>query len=230
MPTRSILKSDQRWMFKRAHAFPFLRSLPDAFVDAFVTDPPYGIELKLHTGKHRPRSIFGDGRGEAVRLWRAWIPEAYRVAKDNSAHIIFGSWKSPWMLRVLQQHFRVCGCIVWDKRQISLGYYLRARWELAFFCVKGKPPRRGTAPADVWSFTRINRPRHPCEKPVPLLAQAVRLVSDAGDVVCDPFAGIASTGVAAIEEGRRFLGCELDKRFIAPGRARLLAAEKAGRE
>ena len=52
--------------------------------------------------------------------------------------------------------------------------------------------------------------RHVCEKPVPLMRRAVRLVTRPGAIVCDPFAGIASTGVAAILERCRFIGAEIN--------------------
>lgn len=79
-------------------------------------------------------------------------------------------------------------------------------------------------PADVWAVTRIVQTRHPCEKPVDLLRQAVRLTSRSGELVCDPFGGIASTGVAALAEGRRFAGGEIDPRHWRLGVARLKAA------
>lgn len=211
------------WRVVRGDAVHALRSVADGSVDAFVTDPPYGIELKLGTNRTgRARSIAGDGRAEAKKLWREWVPEAYRAAKADSAHLVFGTWKSPWMHEALAAHFDVKGCIAWDKRVIGLGHYVRPRWEMAYLCVKGKPPRRvDPAPADVWECGRVMRPRHPCEKPVELLRRAVRLVSSPGELVCDPFAGIFSTGVAAVTEGRRFLGMELDVRYCGLGRQRL---------
>jgi adenine-specific DNA-methyltransferase len=56
---------------------------------------------------------------------------------------------------------------------------------------------------------------------VPLLRRAVRLVAGPGSIVCDPFAGIASTGLATLEENCRFIGGEIDSRHAAVGRKRL---------
>ncbi len=208
----------------RGDAVARLRRLDDESVDAIVTDPPYGIELKLGTRRRGARSIVGDGRKSAVRLWSRWLPEAARVARPDTLHCVFGTWKSPWMPELLAKHFRVVGCVVWDKRIIGLGHHLRPRWEQIYVVAKGRPPRRGSAPADVWDVARLHKTRHPCEKPVALLRRCVELVSDEGQLVLDPFAGIASTGLAAAACGRRFLGFELDPQFVPIGRRRLIEA------
>ncbi|MGE5608852.1 MAG: DNA-methyltransferase [Bacillota bacterium] len=154
-----------------------------------MTDPPYGIALQLKCNRIRPATIIGDGRQEAPKLWRSFLPELARVAKDNTAHLVFGTWKSIWMKDLLSEHFTVKGCIVWDKRCIGLGYYLRPRWELIWYCVKGNPPKPRKAPADIWECLRELRPLHPCQKPVALLRRCIQFVSRPGDLVCDPFAG-----------------------------------------
>jgi DNA modification methylase len=224
-----FITSDQPYLNLRADALQALRMLPNNSIDTFVSDPPYGIDLRLGTTRNA-RSIAGDGKTEARKLWRAFVPEAHRAAKPDSAHIFFGTWKSPWMHSVLSHHFSVRGCIAWNKRMFGLGYYLRPQWELAFFCVKGKPPRALKVPGDVWEHTRETRPLHPCQKPITLLRRAVALVARPGDLVCDPFAGIGSTGVAAVAERCRFLGIEICARHAALGSRRIMLqlAEVAG--
>jgi hypothetical protein len=51
---------------------------------------------------------------------------------------------------------------------------------------------------------------HPTVKPVALMSWLIRLVTQSGGLVCDPFMGSGSTGVAALAEGFRFLGIEQD--------------------
>lgn len=208
-----------------------LARMADASIDAFVTDPPYGIELSLHTLPGRPRSIAGDGRHEARKLWADFLPHAARVAKPDSAHLFFGTWKSIWIEGLLREHFAVKGCVVWYKNTWGLGWHLRPRWELAWYCHKGKPPIPAEAMPDVWQHPRDHRLSHPCQKPVPLLRQAIRccLPPERRDparppTVCDPFAGIGSTAVAAVEEGVGFVGMELDPRYVRLARDRVHTA------
>jgi hypothetical protein len=127
------------------------------------------------------------------------------------------------MHEILSRSFDVKGAIVWDKKIIGLGHHLRPRWEMIYLCHKGKPPRLATAEADIWPVARKLRTDHPCEKPLELMRKAVRLVAAPGSLICDPFAGIASTGMAALMEGCRFLGMEIDTRHCDLGRRRLAA-------
>jgi len=62
---------------------------------------------------------------------------------------------------------------------------------------------------------------HPTVKPVALMRWLIRLVTKPGDVVLDPFCGSGTTGVAALAEGRRFIGVERDPAFAAIARARM---------
>jgi DNA modification methylase len=62
---------------------------------------------------------------------------------------------------------------------------------------------------------------HATEKPVDLLAYLIRTYSNAGDTVLDNTCGSASTGEAALREGRNFIGIELDPHWYEVGKARL---------
>jgi len=68
---------------------------------------------------------------------------------------------------------------------------------------------------------RIRRNVHPTVKPVELMRWLVRLVTPRGGVVLDPFAGSATTGIAAVMEGRRFLGIEREAKYIDIACARM---------
>lgn len=52
---------------------------------------------------------------------------------------------------------------------------------------------------------------HSCQKPVELMSVLINNSSIEGDVVCDPFMGSGSTGISALINNRKFLGCELDE-------------------
>jgi site-specific DNA-methyltransferase (adenine-specific) len=56
--------------------------------------------------------------------------------------------------------------------------------------------------------------KHPTQKPVALIARCLQASTNRGDVVLDPFAGSATTGVAAIRLERSFLGCERDEGYV----------------
>ena len=67
---------------------------------------------------------------------------------------------------------------------------------------------------------------HPTVKPVELMKYLVRLVTPAGGRVLDPFNGSGSTGMACVELGYDYTGCELDPDYVEIARNRIRAWEK----
>jgi DNA modification methylase len=101
-----------------------------------------------------------------------------------------------------------------------------------FFCAKATKREREAGceqlpqrAAQLYTGTgrpaRERRNTHPTVKPVELMRWLVRLAVPEGGVVLDPFAGSASTGIAAVMEGRRFLGIERESEYVDIACARL---------
>lgn len=88
---------------------------------------------------------------------------------------------------------------------------------------------KGKNPGDVWEIpnvkaNHVEKLNHPCQFPVGLAERFVRATCPKQGVVFDPYMGSASSGVAAIHNGRRFLGAELDTRYEVMAYERLVAA------
>lgn len=81
--------------------------------------------------------------------------------------------------------------------------------------------------ADVWDFDPVPAypGKHPCEKPMPLLAHIIAASSRPDATVADAFMGSGSTGHAALMLGRRFVGIERDPAIFAQARERIVAAQ-----
>lgn len=84
---------------------------------------------------------------------------------------------------------------------------------------------------DVWKFRSVQayEGKHVCEKPLALMEHVILSSTRPGDVVFDGFTGSGSTGVAAVLNGRRFIGCELDVKHAADAAARIAKHEAAPR-
>jgi adenine-specific DNA-methyltransferase len=85
----------------------------------------------------------------------------------------------------------------------------------------------GKNPEDVWFIpncksNHVEKTEHPCQFPVGLIERLVLALSEPGGLVFDPFAGVASAGVAAALHRRRFWGCEINHDYIDIGKRRLL--------
>ncbi|HCX44349.1 MAG: site-specific DNA-methyltransferase [Firmicutes bacterium] len=86
----------------------------------------------------------------------------------------------------------------------------------------------GKNPEDVWDIpnvkgNHVEKTIHPCQFPVGLIERLVLALTNEGELVFDPFCGVASTGVAALLHKRNFWGCEVIKEYIETGRERLNA-------
>ena len=62
---------------------------------------------------------------------------------------------------------------------------------------------------------------HPTQKSLPLFEELILKHSNEGDTVLDPFAGSATTAIAAIHTNRKFIGCELDEEFFTKSKNRI---------
>ncbi|MEN3793746.1 site-specific DNA-methyltransferase [Fulvimarina sp. MAC3] len=76
----------------------------------------------------------------------------------------------------------------------------------------------GKNPGDVWEIpnvkaNHVEKTDHPCQFPIALAQRLIRALSPAAGVIFDPFSGSGSAGLAAVIEGRRFIGAELSGAF-----------------
>jgi len=68
---------------------------------------------------------------------------------------------------------------------------------------------------------RLSTPKHPTQKPIKLLKHIIKMATNENDVVFDPFMGVGSTGVAALELDRKFIGIEKDEIYFRAAQERL---------
>jgi len=73
----------------------------------------------------------------------------------------------------------------------------------------------------VYDDRLIYPPEHPFEKPLSLIERLVRIYTNLGDTIFDPFMGSGTTGVAAVQLGRNFIGCEIDPKYFAIAERRI---------
>lgn len=98
----------------------------------------------------------------------------------------------------------------------GMGYPYRSSYEMILLLEKGKRPMpTDLSVRNVLSFPYLKgKSYYPTEKPVEMLEVFITQSSNPGDLVLDPFAGSGSTGVAAYNLGREFLGFDVQERSL----------------
>lgn len=209
-------------------AVSWLRSLPESSIDLLITDPPYeslekhrkiGTTTRLTVSKSSSNQwfeIFPNDRFEEL------FYEVFRVLKKNSHFYLFCDQETAFIVKPLAEAagFRFWKPIIWDKVRIGMGYHYRARYEFILFFEKGKRKLNDLSIPDVLSVPRVHR-GYPTEKPVSLLEILVKQSSIEGELVCDPFMGACSTGVASQNLNRNFIGNDNSEIAIAISKERL---------
>jgi site-specific DNA-methyltransferase (adenine-specific) len=84
---------------------------------------------------------------------------------------------------------------------------------------KDKMHPYGPLVSDVWTdIHRIRhkkrRDEHPCQLPVPLIERLILMTTDENDIVLDPFVGTGTTTIAAKRLGRRYIGIDIDPKYV----------------
>jgi site-specific DNA-methyltransferase (adenine-specific) len=212
----------------RGDAVDLLRGLPSSSVDLIVTDPAYeslekhraiGTTTRLKHSKSSSNdwfAIFPNARFPEL------FAEAYRVLKRNTHLYLFCDQETMFVAKPEAERagFKFWKPIVWDKCAIGMGYHYRSRYEMILFLEKGKRKLNDLGVPDVLRFPRVHR-GYPSEKPPEVSEVLIRQSTVAGELIVDPFCGSGSVGVAALRQGRRFLGGDVSATAVGVATTRL---------
>ncbi len=88
---------------------------------------------------------------------------------------------------------------------------------------------KGKNPTDVWDIpnvknNHIEKTIHPCQFPVGLVERLVLSMTNQGDLVFDPYIGVGTSAIAALNNGRRAAGAEVEKKYVEVAQARIKEA------
>jgi len=90
---------------------------------------------------------------------------------------------------------------------------------------------RSTKEGDIGlNKVKIRKNNHPTVKPIALMRYLIRLITPSGEICLDPFMGSGSTGMAAVLEGRDFIGIEMSEDYLEIAKARIEWAKKEAKK
>lgn len=124
--------------------------------------------------------------------------------------------------------FHFIKSLIWDKGNKIMGLYYMSQFEYILFFRKGKGIKiNNCGTSDILRVPNSKSKDangsnlHDTEKPIELMKILIENSSQEGDIVIDPFMGIGSTGIAARQLKRNFIGVEIDSQYYEIGKNRI---------
>ena len=212
-----------------------MSKIPNEVIDLLVTDPPYKTTSRGNAGNsggmlqkkiNMSGQVFEYNNIDCAN----YAPEFYRILKDGShCYVMTNHINLINMLNTFTQSgFHFIKSLVWDKGNKIMGQYYMSQFEYILFFRKGKGVKiNHCGTSDILSVPNKKlkdsngKNLHDTEKPVELMKILIDNSSKENDIVIDPFMGIGSTGVAAKELNRRFVGIEIDKAYFDIAKKRI---------
>ena len=231
--------NSQPWSVAQGDCIAEMAKMANGSVDLIFTSPPYNL---------------GQGARGFGSLWKkAKLQEGYASHSDDMPHEEYVAWQKRFLLEcwrlipddgaIFYQHknriqkgvlrtphdlnpgLPLRQILVWARRNgMNFSHrFLTPSHELIYvFAKPGFRFKKGHGLKDVLTIEPERKNPHPAPFPIELPRQIIAATT--AKVILDPFAGSGTTGVAALAEGRRFIGIELDPGYVDEAKARLLAA------
>ncbi len=193
----------------------------------------------------------GGGFNNNVKFHRSWIKQCKRILKPNGSIAISGTYHSIYQCGFLLQKygFKIINDICWfkpngapclacknftashetiiwacksNKSKHTFNYEIMKNWDVS----KDLINHQGKQMRSVWAISLTPQKektfgKHPTQKPVELLKRFVSAATKEGDTVLDPFMGSGTTGLVCKQLNRKFIGIELEKKFVKIAKSRI---------
>ncbi|MDX1922860.1 MAG: site-specific DNA-methyltransferase [Alphaproteobacteria bacterium] len=226
---------------------------PDGCFDMVFADPPYFLSnggITCHAGKmvkvDKGKWDKSKGAEKNHEFNLDWLSRCQKLLKPNGTIWVSGTMHAIYSIGFAMQQlgFKMLNDIVWEKPNpppnLACRYFTHST-ETVLWAAKNakskhyfdydfmKSENDGKQMKSVWRILPPDKSeklhgKHPTQKPVSLIERCILASTKEDNFVFDPFAGSSTTGVAAINTGRRFCGVEKEKEFVDLSIKRLIAA------
>ena len=203
-------------------------------VDAVITDPPYGEQTHSKAKSNRSTAT----EKKAIDFSSLTSDQLGVVLAECATHC------SRWLVATMEwRHiatFEQVPPAGWDF--VRFGVWVKTNpmpqisadrpaqgWEgIAYLHAASGAKKRWNGGGSHGNYigALVTDGAHPTGKPLPLFEQFVQKFTDYGDTVLDPFMGSGTTGVAAVQQGRKFIGVERDPKYFEAACKRIEEAQR----
>ena len=221
-----------------------MRQMPDGCVDLCIADPPYDFKSTRGGGAFGSKSEDGSkGRAYHAELFPMSqgftvdvLDEMCRLCRIPNMYVFCSKDQVHQLLDYAAKRRLNFDILSWHKPNpvpTCSNKYLSDTEYIVFMRGKGARVYGTYETKRKWWVQPVNASdkrlyRHPTVKPLNIIRQMIVNSSEVGGVILDPFMGSGTTAVAAISEGRRFVGFETDRGYYdtAVGRIESALSEK----
>ena len=191
------------------------------------------------------------GFEEDYKFDRRWLEACREKLKSNGTIWISGTYHNIFSIArcLTELGYKILNCITWVKTNpppnLSCRYFTHSAEYILWARHDHKTPHYfnyelmkeingGTQMRDVWTLPAIapwekSCGKHPTQKPLNVIARAIQASTVPGAWILDPFAGSSTTGIAANLLHRRFLGIDMEDKFLQMSKARKEEIECTGK-
>ena len=216
-----------------------LKKMPKDSVNVVICDPPYRTTSRGTTGTmggaFKKNELFKKGKGGFKQNnldIKDYLPLLYKVMKKGAHGYIMCNDKnlSNFLNQITLEGFKIFKVLIWYKNNVIASPYYMNSHEYIIFFRKGKAKfinNKGSK--TVLEFPNPRNKVHPSQKPVELMKTLILNSSRKGQTVLDFAMGSGTTGIAAVESDRHFIGIEKDLKFYNLSKKRIQDAAKKHR-
>lgn len=235
----------------RGDSLKLLKKIEDESIDLIFADPPYflsngGITCSSGRMVSVDKGDWDKTSGLEAKhgFNREWIRECHRILAPNGSIWISGTLHNIYSIGMALEEngFKILNNITWEKTNpppnLSCRYFTHSTETILWARKNNKKAKHtfnydsmkaendGKQMKDVWRGPTTKKAekrhgKHPTQKPLYLLDRIIRASSKEGDIVLDPFCGSSTTGIAALQNNRRYIGIDISKEYIIISKERI---------
>lgn len=250
-----VALNDEKSVLVQGDSFHLLSQMKEKSIDMIFADPPYFLSNDGVTCKGGKMVSVNKGNWDKINSFedkhdfnRRWIRLCKAVLKDTGTIWISGTLHNIYSIGMAleQEGFKIINNITWQKTNPPPNLACRAfthSTETILWAKKDikkakhlfhyhlmKEENGGKQMKDVWTGSLTPKRekklgKHPTQKPLYLLNRIIAASTNEDDVILDPFCGSSTTGVAAKNLGRKYIGIDNELEYIELSKARLQMEE-----
>lgn len=219
------------------------KKYPDGCFDMIFADPPYFLSnggITCQNGKMVSvnKGQWDKSQGPELnhKFNMEWLSRCQKLLKKNGTIWVSGTHHVIHSIGFAMQQLgmKILNEITWEKPNpppnLSCRYFTHST-ETLLWAAKNEKSKHvfnyelmrqensGKQMKAVWSIKPPSKKeklhgKHPTQKPVELLDRIIRASTNKSDLILDPFCGSATTGVAALLNGRKFVGIDAELKYL----------------